>query len=266
MYIEELSKMMLASSVLREETDRHVLTGPLTAITIPDTLQDSLMARLDQLDTAKEITQLGAVVGRAFTYEMLQALWPEDEAALQTGLAQLVEAELLYQRGRPPRSRYHFKHALIRDDAYASLLKRTRQQMYQRIADCLVETFADITTAQPELVAQHYTEAACHELAVTYWQHAVERARQRQSHAEAIEHCTRGLQALAELPETPDHIQQEIRLQADLGASLIVVKGFATPEIKPAYERAQQLCQQLGDTLQLKWWEIRAATNLARLW
>ncbi len=137
LYVEELTKMLLASSLLREEAHQYVLTGPLRAVAIPDTLQDALMARLDQFNRAKEVAQLGAVLGREFAYELLQAIAPQDDSALQTGLAQLVAAELLYQRGRPPRARYIFKHALIQDAAYASLLKRTRQQVHQQIAQAL---------------------------------------------------------------------------------------------------------------------------------
>jgi predicted ATPase len=157
--IEELTKMLLASAFLREEVDQYVLTGPLRTVAIPDTLQDALMARLDQLNRAKEVAQLGAVLGREFAYELLQAIASQDENALQEGLVQLVQAELLYQRGRPPRARYIFKHALIQDAAYASLLKSTRQQVHQQVAQALEAQFPETVAAQPELVAQHYTEA-----------------------------------------------------------------------------------------------------------
>src|SRR5262249_42935084 len=141
LYVEELTKMLLASMLLREETDQYVLTGPLRAVAIPETLQDALMARLDQLNRAKEVAQLGAVLGREFAYDLLQAIAPQDEATLQAGLAQLVGAELLYQRGRPPRARYIFKHALIQDAAYASLLRSTRQQVHQQIAQVIEARF-----------------------------------------------------------------------------------------------------------------------------
>ena len=166
LYVEELTKMLLASALLREEADQYVLTGPLRTVAIPDTLQDALMARLDQLNTAKEVAQLGAVLGREFAYELLQAIAPQDEDTLQEGLAQLVAAELLYQRGRPPRARYIFKHALIQDAAYASLLKSTRQQVHQQIAQVLEARFPALVETQPELVAQHYTAAGCTEQAV----------------------------------------------------------------------------------------------------
>jgi class 3 adenylate cyclase len=153
LYVEELTKMLLASPLLREEANQYVLTGPLRTVAIPDTLQDALMARLNQLNTAKEMAQLGAVLGREFAYELLAAIAPQDDNALQEGLAQLVEAELLYQRGRPPRARYLFKHALIQDAAYASLLKRTRQQVHQQVAQILEARFPALVETQPELVA-----------------------------------------------------------------------------------------------------------------
>jgi len=156
LFIEELTKMLLESTLLREEVEHYALTGPLAAVTIPTTLYDSLMARLDRLPTVREVAQLGAVLGREFTYELLHALTTMDEATLQHGLTQLVDAELLYQRGRPPRARYLFKHALIQDAAYASLLKSTRQQYHQQVAQLLEARFPDIAAAEPESLAHHY--------------------------------------------------------------------------------------------------------------
>ena len=188
LFVEELTKMLLASPLLREEAEQYVLTGPLRTVAIPDTLQDALMARLDQLTTAKEVAQLGAVLGREFTYELLHAIAPQDEDTLQAGLAQLVTAELLYQRGRPPRARYRFKHALIQDAAYASLLKSTRQHVHQQIAQVFETRFPTLVETQPELVAQHYTVAGCHEQAVVYWQRAGQQASDRSANLEAISH------------------------------------------------------------------------------
>jgi predicted ATPase len=170
LYVEELTKMLLGSELLREEAEAYVLTGPLLTVAIPDTLQDSLMARLDQMNTAKEVEQLGSVLGREFAYEMLEALSSQDEETLQTGLAQLVAAELLYQQGRPPRAKYLFKHALIQDTAYASLLRSTRQRVHRQIAELLEARFPETVERQPEVVAHHYTEAGLHELAIIYWQ------------------------------------------------------------------------------------------------
>ena len=228
LYVEELTKMLLASALLREEADQYVLTGPLRTVAIPDTLQDALMARLDQLNTAKEVAQLGAVLGREFPYDLLQAIAPQDEDTLQAGLAQLVEAELLYQRGRPPRARYIFKHALIQDAAYASLLKSTRQQVHQQIAQVFETQFPTLVETQPELVAQHYTAAGCPEQAVRYWQRAGQQASDRSAHLEAISHCTTGIELLKTLPETPEHTQQALTLYIALGAALLMTKGHGS--------------------------------------
>ena len=251
LYVEELTKMLLASALLREEADQYVLTGPLRTVAIPDTLQDALMARLDQLNRAKEVAQLGAVLGREFAYELLQAIAPQDEDTLQAGLAQLVAAELLYQRGRPPRARYMFKHALIQDAAYASLLKSTRQQVHQQIAQVFEARFPALVETQPELVAQHYTAAGCTEQAVRYWQRAGQQASDRSAHLEAISHCTTGIELLKTLPETPEHTQHALTLYIALGAALLMTKGHAAPEVEHAYTQARALCQQVGETPEL---------------
>ena len=251
LYVEELTKMLLTSALLREEADQYVLTGPLRTVAIPDTLQDALMARLDQLNTAKEVAQLGAVLGREFAYELLQAIAPQDEDTLQAGLAQLVHAELLYQRGRPPRARYIFKHALIQDAAYASLLKSTRQQVHQQIAQVLETRFSALVETQPELVAQHYTAAGCHAQAVVYWQRAGHQASDRSAHLEAISHVTTGIELLTTLPETPERTQQALALHIALGAALQMAKGHGAPEVEQAYTQAYALCQQVGETPEL---------------
>jgi predicted ATPase len=259
LYVEELTEMLLASPRLREEADQYVLTGPLRTAAIPDTLQDALMARLDQLNRAKEVAQLGAVLGREFAYELLQAIAPQDEETLQAGLAQLVAAELLYQRGRPPRARYVFKHALIQDAAYASLLKSTRQQVHQQVAQVFEARFPALVETQPELVAQHYTAAGCTEQAVRYWKRAGQQASERSANLEAISHCTSGIELLKTLPETPEHTRYALTLYITLGAALQMTKGQAAPEVEHAYTQAYALGQQAGETPQL-------AQTLLGLW
>jgi class 3 adenylate cyclase/predicted ATPase len=251
LYVEELTKMLLRSALLREDMDHYTLTGPLRSVAIPDTLQDALMARLDQLHTAKEVAQVGAVLGREFAYEMLQALAPQDEATLQAGLAQLVAAELLYQRGRPPRATYMFKHALIQDAAYASLLRSTRQRVHQQIAHLCETRFPEVVATQPEVVARHCTAAGQDEAAIRYWQQAGQRALQGSAYAEAIAHLTQGLAVLTTLPETPARLQQELDLQVALGPALATTQGNAAPDAERAYARARELCAQLGDTPQV---------------
>ncbi len=170
LFVEELTKMVLESGLLQEREERYELTGPLPPLAIPATLHDSLMARLDRLATVKGLAQLGATLGREFAYALLQAVSPWDEDTLQRGLHQLVEAEFLYQQGLPPQATYVFKHALIQDAAYQSLLRSTRQQHHQRIAQVLAEHFPETAETQPELVAHHYTEAGLREQAIPYWQ------------------------------------------------------------------------------------------------
>jgi class 3 adenylate cyclase len=172
LYVEELTKAILASGVLETRGDTYVLRGALAQLHVPETLQDSLMARLDRAPRLREMAQLGAVLGRESSYDMISALAGIEEDMLHSGLGQLVADELLYQRGRPPRSRYLFKHALIQDAAYQSLLKRTRQQYHQQVARLLEDRFPEVASTEPELVAHHYTEANCPAPAITYWHKA----------------------------------------------------------------------------------------------
>jgi class 3 adenylate cyclase len=196
LFVEELVKTILESGLVREETERYVLTGPLPPLAIPTTLQDALMARLDRLAPVKAVAQLGAVLGREFSYALLRAVTPLDETLLQKALARLVDAELLYQRGVPPQATYLFKHALIQDAAYQSLLKSTRQQCHQQIAQVLEARFPGLVATQPELVAQHYTAAGCAAQAIPYWQRAGQLASDRSAHLEAISHVTTGIALL----------------------------------------------------------------------
>jgi class 3 adenylate cyclase len=251
LFVEELTKMLLESGRLREDGDHYVLTGPLASVPIPATLHDTLMARLDCLPTAKAVAQLGAVLGREFAYAVLQALAPLDEATLQARLGQLVAAELLYQRGRPPRTTYRFKHALIQDAAYASLLKGTRQQVHQQVAELLIAQFPESVETQPELVAHHYPEAGCPAQAIPYWQQAGQQALQRSANLEAVRHLSTALALLATLPETLARAQQELDLQIILGPALMATKGTAASEVEQTYARARALCEQVGETPQL---------------
>ncbi|MBI3245918.1 MAG: AAA family ATPase [Deltaproteobacteria bacterium] len=250
LFVEELTKTVLESNVLRQVNGHYELLGPLSTLAIPSTLQDSLMARLDRHPVSKEVAQLGAVLGREFAYATLKALTLLDDATLQERLAQLVEAELLYQRGRPPRAHYVFKHALIQDAAYASLLKSSRQHYHQQIAHLFEHQFPDLVETQPELVAHHYTEAGLIEQALPYWQQAGRRAAQRSANVEAVSHLRRGLALVETLPETLERSQHELAIQATLGPVLIQTQGWAAPETGAAYLRATALCQQLGETAQ----------------
>jgi TOMM system kinase/cyclase fusion protein len=251
LFIEEMTKAMLESGHLQAVDDYYALTGAFATFAIPATLQDSLMARLDHLGTAKAVAQYAAVIGRQCSYAWLHACAPLDEATLQRELRRLVEAELVYQRGVPPQATYAFKHALIQDTAYASLLKSTRQQYHQRIAQMLEAQFPETAETQPELLAHHFTEAGLTEKAVHYWYHAGQRASERSAHAEAISHLTKGLALLQTLPETPDRVQREVDMLITLGASLLATKGYAAPEVEQTYLRARHLCEHLDDSHQV---------------
>jgi predicted ATPase len=209
------------------------------------------MARLDRLVTAKAIAQYAAVIGRQFSYELLQAVSRLDAVTLQRELGRLVEAEIVYQRGVSPQATYTFKHALIQDTAYASLLKSTRQQYHQRIAQVLEEQFTETAETQPELLAHHYAEAGLVGQAVAYWQRAGQQATERSANLEAVQHLTTALSLLATLPETAARAQQELGLQLALGAASTATKGQAAPEVEQTYARARALCAQVSDTLQL---------------
>jgi TOMM system kinase/cyclase fusion protein len=251
LFVEELTKMVLESGLLYAREDRYELTGPLPPLAIPATLHDSLMARLDRLATVKALAQLGATLGREFAYELLQAVSPWDEATLQQGLHQLVAAEFLYQQGVPPQATYRFKHALIQDAAYQSLLRSTRQQYHQRIAQVLEAHFPETAETQPELLAHHYTEAGLGGQAIPYWQRAGQHAIERSANVEAVSHLTRALTLLKTLPDAPERRQQELTLLTALGTPLVLTKGHAAPEVEATYARARALCQQLGDAPQL---------------
>jgi predicted ATPase len=199
LFVEELTKHVLESGWLVDNGVSYALTVPLPPLAIPTTLHDSLMARLDRLAAVKGLAQLGATLGREFSYELLQAVAPWDETSLRQGLHQLVEAEFLYQRGLPPQATYVFKHALIQDAAYQSLLWSTRQQHHQHIAQVVEQRFPELCAMQPELLAHHYTEAEVLAQAIPYWQRAGQRAIERSANVEAVAHHTKGL----ELPPTP---------------------------------------------------------------
>ena len=246
LYVEELTKTILESEVLEEQVDRYVLTGSLADMQIPSTLQDSLMARLDRLPTLREVAQIGAVLGREFAYEMLQPLAPHEEDILQKELDQLVKNELLYQRGRGRRARYVFKHALIQDAAYHSLLKRSRQHYHRKVAELMKEKLQETAEVHPELLAHHYSEGGCREEAVNYWHAAGRIAAQRSANVEAIMHLKRGLVDLDALPDTAERARTELQIQTTLGPALIATMGYGAPAVQETYARAQALCAQVG--------------------
>jgi class 3 adenylate cyclase/tetratricopeptide (TPR) repeat protein len=250
LYVEELTKALLESDVLHEESDHYRLIRPLADMAIPTTLQDSLMARLDRSPAVREVAQLGAVLGREFAYEMLHALSVIEEKHLQQGLAKLVDSELIYQRGQLPLAKYVFKHALVQDAAYQSMLRRTRQHYHQRCAQVMESNFADLVKTEPELVAHHYTEAGCGAASVGYWLQAGQRASQRLAHHEAIAHLSKGIEVLATQAHTPAGAQQELLLNVTLGVSIAAVRGYGASELSGIYTRAHELSKQVAETPQ----------------
>ncbi len=229
-----------------EELTKSVLESGVSPAGIPTTLHDSLMARLDRLASVRRVAQIGAAIGRDFSYALLRAVsqLPEDE--LQTALGRLVASELVFQRGTPPNAVYTFKHALVQDAAHGSLLRSTRQQLHAQIAEALETHSPELTDIQPELFAQHYAEAGLVEKSVACWGKAGHRSAARSAMAEAAAQLQKGLDQLALLPDAPERQRQELEFRSALGAVLIAVKGFAAPETGHAYASARELWEQLG--------------------
>lgn len=247
LFVEEMTKAVIESEAF-EEKGPYKAARSSSSFALPATLQDSLMSRLDRLGTAKTIAQYGAVLGRQFSYELLRTVSQAEDKTLQDELQRLVETELLYQRGSPPEATYTFKHALVQDTAYQSLLKRAQQQYHQKIARALQECFSAVRDTQPELVAHHLTEAGRYQEAIGYWYKAGKRAIERPAHIEAVSHLTQGLALLAKLPETPARNERELRLLTTVGPALMATKGTANSEVKRTYERALALCRQVADS------------------
>ncbi|PON18772.1 hypothetical protein C2W62_06235 [Candidatus Entotheonella serta] len=249
LFVEEMTKALLESSHLTITEGGYELTGPLPELGIPSTLQDTLMARLDRLITAKEIAQMGATIGRQFTYELLRAIVPIDEAVLQRELSQLVDAELLYQQGVPPQSTYLFKHALIQDAAYESLLRRTRQQGHQRIVQALEMHFQETVAAHPERLAQHALQGELWDKALTYFQRAGTKATEQSAYREAVVCFEQALAAWHHLPGNRDTMAQGIDLLCDLRQALVPLRAF-----EPGFEylcMAETLAERLDDRQRL---------------
>ena len=248
LFVEELTKAVVESGLLHEAGGRFKLTGPLPALAIPTTLYDSLMARLDRFAPIKEVAQIGAVIGREFSYQLLAAVIDISKEQIYQALGQLVASELVSQRGTPPDAMYSFKHALVQDTAYQSLLRGKRIQLHAKIGRTIDERFPEIAKARPELLAYHFTEAGLALHAIVYWHRAAERDLGRSAYAEAISHLKHGLELLDALPGRPERVGQELSLRLTLGSALTATMGYAAPEVGETYLRARELCQELGET------------------
>ncbi|TCU41461.1 AAA family ATPase [Rhizobium azibense] len=246
LFVEELTRTVLESGLLRDRGDHLELIGVAASLAIPSTLQDSLMARLDRLAPAKELAQIGACIGREFDHDLLAAVSPLQEPTFSEALSRLVGSDLVFRRGQPPNATYTFKHALIQDVAYATLLRSRRVELHARIAAALEAQFPAVVERQPELLARHLTEAGIHDRAADWWLRAGQLARQRSANKEAIGHLTKALAILRDAPPSEARERQELEIQVALGPPLIATEGFGAPQVETAYARAEELARQQG--------------------
>ncbi len=251
LFIEELTKVILESGLLSESGDDYKLSGPLPPLAVPATLHDSLMARLDRLASVREVAQIGAVIGRDFSHELLAAASGFSEVELERATEQLVTAGLVFRRGGESQVSYTFKHALVQDAAYGSLLLSRRQQLHARIAHILEDRFPEITATEPELLAHHFGQASLVEKAAEYHELAGRRALSRSSLSEALVRFGNALTGLKGLSPSKERARRELSIQVALGSTLVAFHGFAAPETGTAYLRAQELCEELGEIQQL---------------
>jgi len=246
LFVEELTKAILEAGILVEHPDGYRLDGPLLPLAIPETLQDSLMARIDRLVSVKEIAQIGAVIGREFSYSLIHAVVARDETTLKHILSELEQAELVFRRGEPPDAVYSFKHALVRDAAYESLLKSRRHQLHAQIARTLEEKFPDVVTGEPEILARHFTEAGIVDLATSYWLKAGNLALSRSANAEAVKHLRRGIELTQELAQSHERFRKELDFYLSLGPAVAATEGDAAHETSRVFARARDLLRDGG--------------------
>jgi class 3 adenylate cyclase/predicted ATPase len=244
LFIEELTKSVVESGLMIDAGDHYSVTGPLAPLAIPTTLQASLLARLDRLAPTREVVQIAATLGRQFSHELISAVAEMPQLQLAGGLEQLIRAELVFRRGTPPDATYTFKHALVQDTAYSTLLRPRRQQLHGRIATTLERQFPEIAAVQPELIAQHCDKAGLVEQAIEYWDKAGRLAVQRSTMAEAAAHFGKALKLLVSLPKSPERGSDELSLRLALAGALTAAEGWASPQAAEAYARARELCRE----------------------
>jgi class 3 adenylate cyclase/predicted ATPase len=250
LFVEELTKAVLESGLLSDIGDRYTTNGPLPPLAVPSTLHDSLMARLDRMAPVKEVAQIGAVIGREFSHELLSRVCSLSPEVLNEALRELASSELVFVRGTPPRATYLFKHALVQDTAYESLLKSKRQLLHAGIARVLEEHWPKMAETEPELLAHHYTEANLVEPAIAYWHRAGQQADERSAYAEAIAHLDNALALIEKLPKGPDRTRLELSVYLTLGSVLMAAKGWGAAEVERVYLHARTLCRESGDAAQ----------------
>jgi tetratricopeptide (TPR) repeat protein len=242
LFIEELTKSVVESGIVTDAGDRYAVAGPVAPLSIPTSLHASLLARLDRLAPTREVAQIGAALGRSFSHELISAVAQMPQAQVDDALTQLVSAELIFQRGTPPDAEYTFKHALVQDAAYSN----RRQQLHGRIATTLERQFPEVVTAQPAILAQHFTEAGLSENAVGYWLNAGQQAIARFAMTEAVAQLQKGLDLLTKRPDNAARQRQELDLRITLGPALMSTKGWAAPLVGETYARARLLAEQLN--------------------
>lgn len=247
LFVEELCKMIVQSGMLEDSGGRWTLKQPLPPLAIPATLHDSLEARLDRIAAVKELAQIGATLGREFPHSLLRAVAGLDDVTLEHAIDQLVEADVLTVDGEPPDATYIFRHALIQEAAYQSLLRSARQRHHVRVAQVLASQFAETGQLKPELLAHHYTAAGLPAQAIPCWLLAGRSALSASAHAEAVAHLKRGLELINELPPGRDRDRQELALRATLGPTLLAIKGYTDRDVRDEFTRAQRLCERIGD-------------------
>ena len=247
LFVEELTKTVLEAGFLTDTGAAYTMDGPLPPLAIPATLKDSLMARLDRLAPDKEVAQIGACIGREFPYPLLAAVSPLADNQLEDSLQQLVNSELIFRRGSLPDATYTFKHALVQDVAYESLLNSRRQQTHQRIATAIEETFPELFAADASVPAHHYTQAGLIEQALPFWLAAGHQARDRMAYPEAASHLSEGLRLIAGLPEGTERDNKELEFLLALGPVQTGIKGHGGDDVELVYRRTDELCQKIGD-------------------
>jgi len=250
LFVEEFTKMVQDSG-LSDPAGGGLGGEGLLGREIPATLQDLVMSRLDRMEGERDLAQLAATLGREFHYELLAAVANVDEPTLEAELVKLAQADILYPKGRPPRCTYIFKHAILEDALYNSLIKSKRQQFHLRIAETLEARFAHAVATEPELLGHHFTEAGRTRQAIGYWLKAGLQSRERSADREAIGHLTKGLALLSALEETRERDDLELQLLTALSPAYIAVRGYGAPEVGPILQRARELCQRIGDQQQL---------------
>jgi predicted ATPase len=248
LFVEELTKAVIESGIVADAGDHYAVPSGAPVLAIPTSLHGSLLARLDRLAPIREVAQIAAALGRTFSHELISAVAALPQKVPDDGLAQLVDAELIFGRGAPPHAEYTFKHALVQDAAYETLLRSTRQQLHGRIAATLENRFSEIVEAQPQLIAHHCAEARLIDKAINYLVKAGQQMVARSAMVEAVALLKRGLELLTTMPSSREHQKQELQLRLALAGALIATKGYASPLVSETWARAGALGELIGET------------------